>query len=710
MIENPLHAIMNPSSIAVVGASNNVSKMGTIQLLNIIYGGFAGDIFPVHPTEKEIFGRKAYGAVADLPRAPDLALLVAPTRIIPEVLEAFGRIGTRHAIIVTAGFRETGEQGVALEEKINAIAERYGMRFVGPNCMGIINTRRRLNISVLPVDMPDGVLGIASQSGTYITQTMPYLHRQGIAVSKAVSVGNEASIDLVDCLEFLGEDVDTRAICLYIEGIRRADRFLDAARRISRSKPIVAQYVGGTRAGARSGASHTGSMSGPDYVYDGLFEQAGVIRVDTIEEVYKIGWTLATQPPMKGNRAGILTHSGGPGSAMSDVSDRHGVSIPAFSETLRQHLSSMLPGHAATGNPVDLTFIPDPRPLTEEMPRILFESGEIDGLMIHGIMDTDFSSCMYPIMEKVLDVSREDFVKNSEVNLDALSRLPAQYGIPLVVSSFAADGDHARQELLRHRIPHFDAPEKAARAMAALCRHYQIRGRKIHTPPSPPEKPPEAETCMSAIRTSGADEFTAKALLKAYGIPVTREKRVLTLAEARAAAGRIGYPAALKVCSPDILHKTEQGMVFLDIEDEKALAEAFAAIREKNAGAPLLVSEMLRGKREFMAGVTDFPGFPPCVLFGLGGILTEAIRDVAIRLTPLGREDAGELLQAISAADMLGPYRGMPAVDLAAMTEILVNLSRLAQDFPEIKEIDLNPVMVDDGGQPKVADALFVLH
>ncbi len=709
MTDNPLHAIMNPSSVAVVGASNNISKMGTIQLLNIIYGGFAGEIFPVHPTETKIFGRRAYHAVADLPRAPDLALLVAPTRIIPEALEEFGKIGTRHAIIVTAGFGETGEHGMALEVKINAIAERYGMRFVGPNCMGIINTRRRLNISVLPVDMPDGVLGIASQSGTYITQTMPYLHRQGIAVSKAVSVGNEASIDLVDCLEFLGEDADTRAICLYIEGIRRADRFLEAARRISRSKPIVAQYVGGTQAGARSGASHTGSLSGPDYVYNGLFEQAGVIRVDTIEEVYKIGWALATQPPMKGKRAGILTHSGGPGSAMSDVSDRHGVLIPEFSESLRERLNSILPGHAATGNPVDLTFIPDPRPLTEEIPRILLESGEIDGLMIHGIMDTDFSSCMYPIMEKVLDISREDFVKNSEVSLDALSGLPAQYGIPLVVSSFAAGGDHARQQLLRHRIPHFDSPEKAARAMAALCRHYQIRRRESGSAPPAAEKPPEAEACMSEIRASGADEFTAKKLLKAYGIPVTREKRVLTLAEAREAAGRIGYPAALKVCSPDISHKTEQGMVFLDIADGEALAEAFAAIREKDSEAPLLVSEMLQGKREFMAGVTDFPGFPPCVLFGLGGILTEAIRDVAIRLTPLSREDADELLHAISAGEMLGPYRGMPAVDPAAMADILVNLSRLAQDFPEIKEIDLNPIMVD-GGQPKVADALFVLR
>jgi len=706
---NPLHVIMNPSSVAVVGASNNLGKMGSIQLLNIIYGGFSGEIFPVHPTETEIFGRKATNAVADLPYAPDLALLVVPTRIVPEVLEDFGKIGTRHAIIVTAGFKETGEGGIALEAEVMAIANRYGMRFVGPNCMGIINTRLPLNISVLPVNMPDGVLAIASQSGTYITQTMPYLHRQGIAVSKAVSVGNEASIDLVDCLEFFGEDRDTKAICLYIEGIRRAERFLEVARRISRTKPIVAQYVGGTQSGARSGASHTGSLSGPDYVYNGLFEQAGIIRVDTIEDAYKIGWTLATQPPMKGTRAGILTHSGGPGSAMSDVSDRYGVAIPAFSSSLQDKLKRMLPGHASTGNPVDLTFITDTRPLVADIPRMLMESGEIDGLMVHGVNDTDFSSSMYPVMEQVIDISRSEFIKMSEVNLDVLTGLPAQHGKPLVISSFVTGDDHATQLLLEHRIPHFDIPERAARAMAALCQHYRIRQRKVGPPPPPAEKPAEAEACMVEMEASGADEFAAKALLKAYGIPVTQESRVKTLAEAQRAARQIGYPVALKACSPDILHKTEQEMVFLDLENEAALTEAFTAIREKNADTPLLVSEMLRGNREFVAGISDFPGFPPCVLFGIGGIWTEAIRDVAVRLSPLNREDAGELLNAITASDMLGPYRGLPAVDRAAMIGILMNLSRLARDFPAVKEIDLNPIMVV-GGRPIVADALFVMR
>jgi acyl-CoA synthetase (NDP forming) len=709
MKTNPLHAIMNPSSIAVVGASNNVGKMGTIQLLNIIYCGFPGEIFPVHPTEKEVFGRKAYHAVADLPHAPDLALLVVPTRVVPGLLEDFGKLGTRHAIIVTAGFKETGADGARLEQEIISIADRYGIRFVGPNCMGILNTRHPLNISVLPVRMPEGVLGIASQSGTYITQTMPYLHREGIAISKAVSVGNEASIDLVDCLEFFGEDEDTKAICLYIEGIRRADRFLEVARRVSRIKPIVAQYVGGTQSGARSGASHTGSLSGPDYVYNGLFEQAGIIRVDTIEEAYKIGWTLAVQPPLQGPRVGILTHSGGPGSAMADISDRYGVEMPEFSEGLQATLGAMLPGHASTRNPVDLTFMVEMKPLTEDIPRILFESDEIDGLMIHGIMDTEFSSFMYPVMGQVGDIPKDDFVKMSEVNLDTLTQLPAKHKKPLVVSSFVTREDHSTRVLLEHRIPHFDMPEKAGRAMAALFQHYRIRQRDEYAPPPAVEIPEEAKKIMGGLTAASMDEFKAKALLKTYGIPVTNESLAQTFEEAEIAARDIGYPVALKACSPDILHKTEQGMVFLNLEDADALSLAFADIRTKNADTPVLVSEMLRGDREFVAGISDFPGFPPCVLFGLGGVFTEALQDVAIRLAPLNRMEAEALMNAISSRELLGPFRGMSAVDTGAMAELLMNLGRLALDFPQIKEIDLNPIMVV-AGRPKVADALFILQ
>ena len=341
---NPLQSIMAPSSIAIVGASNNATKMGTIQCLNLIHSGFKGDILPVHPKEKIVLGKTAYQSIEKLPYAPELAVLVVPTGLVPGMLEHFGRLGTRFAVIITAGFKETGGKGLALEEEVNRIAEEYGIRFLGPNCLGIINTWLPLNMTVTPVADHQGKLSLASQSGTYVAQTLPYLHRHGIALSKAISVGNEANIDIVDCLEYLGADESTKAIGLYIEGIRRASRFLEVARAVSRKKPIVAQYVGGTEAGARSGSSHTGAMAGPDYVYDGLFEQAGIIRVDTIEEVYKIGWALASQPPLKGKRIAILTNSGGPGTAMAMTCNKYGLEVPEFSPQVQAKVAKHIPG------------------------------------------------------------------------------------------------------------------------------------------------------------------------------------------------------------------------------------------------------------------------------------------------------------------------------------------------------------------------------
>jgi acyl-CoA synthetase (NDP forming) len=256
MSRNPLHTIMNPSSIAIVGASNNLFKMGTIQYLNLIAGGYQGEVLPVHPKEKSVLGKKAYPSIADLPHEPELAVLVVPTGLVPEMLEDFGAIGTKHVIIISAGFRETGETGYELETRVSEIAERYGMRFLGPNCVGIINTQLPLNLTVHPVLDMNGKLAIASQSGTYVTQTLPYLHKHGIALSKAISIGNGTSIDIVDCLEYLGEDEATTAIALYIEGITRAGDFLAVAREISARKPIIAQYVGGSEAGARASSSH----------------------------------------------------------------------------------------------------------------------------------------------------------------------------------------------------------------------------------------------------------------------------------------------------------------------------------------------------------------------------------------------------------------------------------------------------------------------
>ena len=707
MVDNPLDKMMNPASIAFAGASNTFTTMGTIQCMNLITGGFPGEVLPIHPRETVVLGRKAYRNVAELPHAPDMGVLVVPTRLVPDMVEEFGKIGTRNLVIITAGFRETGEHGGELEKDLAERARRYGIRFLGPNCLGIVNTQLPLNLTVAPIQDLDGCLGLASQSGTYIAQVVSYLHRNGIALSKAISVGNETDISLIDCIEYLGADEHTRAIGLYIEGIRDARRFLEVASRVSRIKPIVAQYVGGSEAGARSGSSHTGAMAGPAHLYEALFEQAGVISVDTIEEVYKVGWALATQPPLSGRRVAVLTNSGGPGTAIAHTCSREGLEVPEFSDDIQKQVAGLLPGHASARNPIDLTFHIGMETLTETIPRILFSSGEVDAVIIHGIMDTGFMDLLLPAIQKFVPVSREDLAKTMMIGLEPLVDMPFRYGKPLLISSFFGTEDHCIQTFHEHRIPCFDSPEKAARAMGAFLRHLRFRQRPPANLDGAGTPPPEAVRIVERARKAGFDEFSAKALLRAYGIPTAREARAATLEEAKACASTIGYPVVLKACSPDILHKTELGLVHLNLADEAALEAAYRALRSRDQDTPVLVAEMLRADRELMAGMTRHPGFPPCVVFGLGGIMAEALDDIAVRLAPLGMHDACEMMESIGAANVLDGFRGMQALDRNLMAQVLMGLGRLAIHFPLISEIDLNPIMVV-GGRPVVADALMV--
>jgi acetate---CoA ligase (ADP-forming) len=705
MSDNPLHKIMSPKSIAIAGASNNPSKMGTIQCMNLLNSGFTGEVMPIHPKEKTVLGKKAYRNISDLPYAPELAILVVPTNLVADMLEEFGKKGTKHAVIISAGFKETGSAGRQLEERIKAIAARYSMRFLGPNCLGIINTWLPLNITVVPVGNSKGSFSLASQSGTYVAQTLPYLRKRGIAINKSISVGNEATIDLVDCLEYLGEDKTTKAIGLYIEGIKRPEVFLETARRVTRKKPIVAQYVGGTEAGARSGSSHTGAMAGPDYIYDALFEQAGIIRVDTIEEVFKTGWTLATQPGLKGRKIAILTNSGGPGTSIANTCNRNGLEVPEFSKELQHKVAKFIPGHASPRNPVDLTFHIDMNALTRDIPNALYSSDEIDGLILHGIMDTGFMKELYPMLRPMIGVSLEEFIKSAEIDLSDLVSMPFSYGKPLLISSFFDHEDHAIGVFNQKKIPVFDSPEKAAKAMAALAKYWLEIRKKTIPKYIKKQVPAEAQKIMGSKKA--LDEHTSKLLLAAYGIPVSREGLAKDLDEAAGLAEGIGYPVAVKACSADIQHKTERGLVYLGVNDMPSLEKAFKNIRKKEKNVPVLVAEMLKGRREFMAGIIRHPGFPPCVVFGLGGIYTEALKDISVRLAPLSRDDAISMIDGISAVSLLGAFRGMKKVDKDKIADILIALARLATDFPGIKEVDINPLIIDENGDPKAADALI---
>lgn len=701
--ENPLHKLMSPKSVAIAGASPNPSKMGTIQFLNLLYSSFSGDVFPVHPKAEEIFGYKAYSLIEELPYAPELAMMVVPTKLIIPMMEKFGEIGVKRAIVISAGFRETGVDGKELEKQVMEIANHYGIRFLGPNCMGMLNTHLPINTTAAPVPKEPGFFSLASQSGTYITQTTGWLNKQGIRFSKGISVGNAASIDLTDALEYLGEDPETKAIGLYIESIRQADRFLEVAKKVTREKPVIAQYVGGTESGARSGASHTGAMAGPDYIYDGLFEQAGIIRVNTVEELYRTGNGLANQPRPKGKRIAILTNSGGPGTAMATTLDMEGMGIGPLPKDVEEKIRDLLPGHASVNNPVDLTFHTDMTLIADTLPDMLLSHEDIDGLLVHGIMDTGWGSLAYPVFHRFFGMKEEQIPEFFFANLDNFVTFPGKYQKPVVVSSFFGQEDHAVRTFQENNIPVVDSPEKAAKIMAALYRYSTIRKREPDTlPPSLPV-PDSAKKILSHDGTM--DEYQAGEILCAYGIPLAKRILAGTPEEAVEAAEKMGYPVVLKGLDPEIQHKTEKGLVRLGLETKVLVSGAAAEILEK--AEKVMVMEMVASDREFMAGMTRFPGFPPIILFGLGGVLTEAVGDFAVRLAPFGRETAFSLIQSISSSRLLGNYRGMPEVNTAKLADILIRLGQLAVNHPEIKEIDINPILIRKG-EPVAVDALVV--
>lgn len=714
MSRTPVDKLISPESIAIVGAGNNPMKMGTLHALSIKHDGFRGPIYPVHPKEKTVAGMKAYPSVDDLPEAPDMVMFVIPSRLVAEYMEAFGRIGTKAAIVVTAGYKETGEAGGARESELSDIAGRYGMRFLGPNCMGVINTGISLNTTVHALDPGVGNLGIVSQSGTYVTQAIDYLDNNGIHFSKAVSVGNEANINLVDILEFLGDDEQTKAIGMYIETIRDIPRFLETARRITRRKPVVAQYVGGTEAGARAGLSHTGALAGPDHLYDGLFRQAGILRMFSIQDIFQYGGMLASQPRLKGPRIGIVTNSGGPGSAIADTCEKGGLEVPTLSHELQAKIKTHLAEHAPAFNPVDLTFTTDVNILTKKIPGLLMESGEVDGVIIHGAHFSGFLRRKYDHIKELLPPGqdREEFLAGMEADLIEGLDVNSRYGAPMAISSFYDRKDGFTRTYHEKGIPVFNTPERAARGMSYLWKASAAAGRPGREQPVIPTPSDTALDIISDHRSRGLDsidEYHSKKLLASYGIPVSDDRLVRSRAELEAALDDAPFPAVLKVCDPGIMHKTERGLVFLNLAGRDDAIAAYEKITDEMGGeAPAVLSGMVSGGREFIAGVARTPGFGPAVAFGAGGILAEAVRDTSFRLAPVTGDEARELASDIRCSALLGEFRGLPAVDMDALTGLLQTLGAIPVMHPSISEIDLNPVIIA-GDSPVVADALITL-
>jgi len=476
---NPLYRLMNPRSIAFFGASNSIMTIGTPFLLNIIKGGYRGKVFPVHPAEKTVLGLPAYRDVFSLPELPDLAFLVVSRKTVLDVLEACGKKGIRLAIIVTAGYGETGsEEGMYSQAALDELTMKYGIRYLGPNCMGIINTAIGLNTTWFPYTHAPGHIGFISQSGSYVTQALPYFARTGTGLSKAVSIGNQANIDMIDCLEYFGDDPDTRAVAIYAEEIKRPRAFLEKAKDITPAKPVVVMYVGGTGAGARAAASHTSAMAGHDGIHAGMFRQAGVLRAMSFPDMFDACLALAEQPLPKGNRLSILTNSGGPAITMADACNRCGLELPLFDLHTRERIKKIIPPVASPNNPVDVTLNYDPDLIFSKLPDIIMDLPYIDGMLLYGIFGPVHLRNKINLAGDLVEIPIDMISHAMEKACTRLVSACRRFKKPILCACFCGrEDDETVKQIEDGGIPVYPTPERAVKAMAVLYRYSVIKAR-----------------------------------------------------------------------------------------------------------------------------------------------------------------------------------------------------------------------------------------
>ncbi|MDY6903458.1 MAG: CoA-binding protein [Thermodesulfobacteriota bacterium] len=476
--QSRLFPITNPRSLAIFGASNNYSSMGTIILKALMAGKYEGTIFPVHPKEDKVQGLTAYRQVADLPEAPDLAVVVLPTKIVCETLAACGEKGIRHVIVISGGFKEVGGDGVARQEEMVRIADQYNMTLIGPNCLGVANTHHRLNTTPHRFYGDPGFIGLVSQSGSFVTQMFAYLHNLGAGFSTAFSIGNEANTDLVDCLEYLGACPNTKVIALYIEGIRRGRKFVETARRIVPHKPIVALYVGGSETGKKAALSHTGALSGPDELYDGIFRQCGVIRAYSIIELFDICIAFGQLPAPGGDRVFVQTHSGGPGAVAADACGRAGIRLPEPSKSTREKLADMIPATGSIKNPIDVTFTKDMPQFLSDLPRAIIQDPACDILMLYFYLPAEMVKRMLLSMGVGRDEMDQKVREIGDSVAGIVKGIIRDTGKPIVCFSYHNREEVAVRSLAASGIPFYQGPERAVRVISAMILHRSFK-RKI---------------------------------------------------------------------------------------------------------------------------------------------------------------------------------------------------------------------------------------
>ncbi|MFQ5948013.1 MAG: GNAT family N-acetyltransferase [Acidimicrobiia bacterium] len=687
--------IFYPRSVAVIGASRDEASIGGRLLQNLLDSRFAGAVFPVNPNSPVVGSVRAYPSVLDIPDPVDLAMIVVPADVVLPVVKECAEKGVRGLCVISAGFSETGEEGARLEGELLEAVRMAGMRMVGPNCMGLVNTDPavRLNATFAPLFPPRGNVAMSSQSGALGIAILDYARRLDIGISTFVSVGNKADISGNDLLLYWGEDPSTDVILLYLESFGHPRRFARIARDVGRRKPIAAVKSGRTTAGARAASSHTGALASVDVAVSALFRQAGVIRTDTLEELFEVTALLANQPLPEGRRVAVLTNAGGPGILTVDALEAQGLTIPELSPELRGRLRTKLASEASVGNPVDMIASAGPQQYRDCL-EVLLDSDEVDAVIVIFIPTTPAG------VHEVAASLRDATAGRRDKTLLAVFMQSGGTPVELSVGEV--------------RIPSYRFPEAAARALARAVEYAEWRrrpeGRVVEFADVDSESAARViRTALDRLGDEGGwlEPGEVEALLGAYGIRLVAGRVAGDPDEAVDIARQIGRPVVVKVVSPTTVHKSDIGGVALDLrgdDDVRAAYERVTSVVEDSQGA--LVQEFVPDGHEVIIGMTEDPSFGPLIAFGLGGLFVELVGDIAFRIHPLTDIDAAEMVGGVRTAPLLEGYRGGPPGDVAALEEALLRISALVEALPEVVELDLNPVKVlPPGDGVRVVDA-----
>ena len=701
-MKSSLDAIFRPKSVAVIGASTQAGTIGRETLHNILLAEYNGKVFPVNPKAPVIHSIKAYSTVLDVPDSVDLAIIIVPKHHVKDVAKQCGEKGVKGIVVISAGFSEVGVEGRKRELELLAVVREYGMRMIGPNCFGVVNAHPdvKLNATFGKTNPRPGRIGFITQSGAMGEAIMNHAHELGIGFSIVASIGNKADISSNDILSWMKTDPNTDIILMYLENFGNPRNFIQIARELSRIKPIVAVKSGRTQLGAKAASSHTGALAGLDVGVDALFEQTGVMRVDTVEELFDVAKALSTQPIPKRNRVVVVTNAGGPGILATDALMRNGMEMPQLSAPTIKKLKKFISADASFSNPMDMVAGAGP----DEFRRTL-----------EAVKDDPRYDSIFPIFVPPVTIDQLEVAKNIYGALKDTKKT--------VLACFmgAERGSSGIKYLTEKNIPVYIFPEAVAQTFQKISDYSKkrkqavgkVRNFKVDATGVQSIVDQATECKQTAIVGTQALD-----ILKAYGISVAEYQYATSQKEATTvAAERIGYPVVMKISVPSILHKTELGGVMVDLRTDKEVRQAFSTLKKrvekelkKNEVFTVAIQKLVSGGVETVIGMTDDPSFGPLIMFGLGGIYVEIMKDVSFAINPVTDLSARQMIRSLKSFPLLNGFRGSKPSDLKEIEQTILRLSQLVRDFPCFSEIDINPFIAGSSQDNcKAVDARFII-